>query len=116
MLSSRLGIREDARMTEVALALKHPDLAALDGLGLRIPGLREAKRLRAGSRLEAPTSVISTVASGALIEVGAFCNLSGGTINNVRFGRYCSVASGVVIGPPRAPDRLAVDLAHGLLP
>ena len=39
---------------------------------------------------------ISTVPSGAFLEVGAFCNLSGGTINNARFGRYCSLASGVV--------------------
>ena len=35
--------------------------------------------------------------------MGAFCNLSGGAINNVRFGRYCSVASGVVIGPHEHP-------------
>ena len=41
--------------------------------------------------------------SGAFLDIGAFCNLSGGTINNARFGRYGSVASGVVIGPHEHP-------------
>jgi len=69
----------------------------------RLPGLRHTGRLAEGSRFEAPTSVISTVPTGAFLEVGAFCNLSGGTINNARFGRYCSLASGVVIGPHEHP-------------
>lgn len=90
-------------MTEVVLGLRPSDYEALDALGLRVPGLREARRLQRASRIEAPTSVISTVSPGAFLEVGAFCNLSGGTINNVRFGRYCSVASGVVMGPHEHP-------------
>ncbi|MBP7003179.1 MAG: CatB-related O-acetyltransferase [Amaricoccus sp.] len=57
----------------------------------------------AASRIEWPTSIISTVPHGAFLDVGAFCNLSGGSINNARFGRYCSVASGVTIGPHEHP-------------
>lgn len=79
------------------------DIAAFDARGLRLPGLRQTGRLAAKSRIEAPTSLISTVTPGAFIDIGAFCNLSGGTINNVRFGRYCSVAAGVVIGMHEHP-------------
>jgi acetyltransferase-like isoleucine patch superfamily enzyme len=90
-------------MPKTSFILNSETLAALDRVGLRLPGLRQTRRLASGSRIEAPTSIISTVAPGAFIDVGAFCNLSGGTINNVRFGRYCSVASGVVIGPHEHP-------------
>ena len=90
-------------MPKTRFSLNTETLAAFDRVGLRLPGLRQTRRLASGSRIEAPTSVISTVAPGAFLDVGAFCNLSGGTINNVRFGRYCSVASGVVIGPHEHP-------------
>ena len=90
-------------MPETGFTLNSETLAALDRVGLRLPGLRQTRRLASGSRIEVPTSVISTVAPGAYLHIGAFCNLSGGTINNVRFGRYCSVASGVVIGPHEHP-------------
>lgn len=90
-------------MSEGTLALKHADLPALDRVGLRLPGLLQTGRLAAGSRIEGPTSIICAVSQGAFIDIGAFCNLSGGTINNVRFGRYCSIASGVVIGMHEHP-------------
>lgn len=90
-------------MAEAAFSLTSASLAALDKAGLRLPGLRQTGSLAEGSRIETPTSIISTVPSGAFLEVGAFCNLSGGTINNARFGRYCSLASGVVIGPHEHP-------------
>ncbi|MFT3689198.1 CatB-related O-acetyltransferase [Paenirhodobacter sp.] len=90
-------------MTEQTYTLSHADIQALDKLGLRIPGLRDTRRLARGSQLEGPVSVISSVPQGAFVDIGAFCNLSGGTINNARFGRYCSVASGVVIGPHEHP-------------
>ena len=90
-------------MRKPAFSLSSAALAALDAHGLRLPGLRQTGWLAPGSRIEAPTSIISTVAPGAFLDVGAFCNLSGGTINNVRFGRYCSVASGVVVGPHEHP-------------
>lgn len=90
-------------MPQSQFALTSAALGRLDALGLRLPGLRQTRHLDADSRIEGPTSIISTVAPGALIDVGAFCNLSGGTINNARFGRYCSVASGVVIGPHEHP-------------
>ena len=90
-------------MTSTSINLTGEGLAALDKAGLRLPGLRNTGRLGEGSRFETPTSIISTVPTGAFLEVGAFCNLSGGTINNARFGRYCSLASGVVIGPHEHP-------------
>lgn len=90
-------------MNEGAFSLKHADLPALDRAGLRIPGLLQTGRLAAGSRIEGPTSIIATVTPGAFVDIGAFCNLSGGTINNVRFGRYCSIAAGVVIGMHEHP-------------
>ena len=85
------------------LKLTGAGLAALDRAGLRLPGLRQTGQLQADSRIEGPTSIISTVPHGAFLDVGAFCNLSGGTINNARFGRYCSVASGVTVGPHEHP-------------
>lgn len=90
-------------MSEGSLTLKHADLAVLDRSGLRIPGLLQTGRLAAGSRIEGPTSIICAVSPGAFIDIGAFCNLSGGTINNVRFGRYCSIAAGAVIGMHEHP-------------
>jgi acetyltransferase-like isoleucine patch superfamily enzyme len=90
-------------MAKTTFSLSSEALAALDEVALRLPGLRRTNHLAAGSRIEAPTSIISTVPPSAFLDVGAFCNLSGGTINNVRFGRYCSVASGVVIGPHEHP-------------
>ena len=90
-------------MTTASITLTGEALAALDKAGLRVPGLRHAGRLAEGSRIEAPTSIIATVPPGAFLEVGAFCNLSGGSVNNARFGRYCSLASGVVIGPHEHP-------------
>jgi acetyltransferase-like isoleucine patch superfamily enzyme len=83
--------------------LSGADLAAFDARGVRLAGLRHTGRLTPASRIEAPTSLLSTVTAGAFIDIGAFCNLSGGTINNVRFGRYCSVAAGVVIGMHEHP-------------
>ena len=90
-------------LPKTTFSLTGDALAALDKVGLRLPGLRLTRHLATGSRIEGPTSIISTVAPGAFLDVGAFCNLSGGTINNVRFGRYCSVASGVVVGPHEHP-------------
>lgn len=93
----------DGKMSDNTFALKHADISALEGAGLRLPGLLHSGRLAAGSRIEGPTSIICSVSPGAFIDIGAFCNLSGGTINNVRFGRYCSIASGVVIGTHEHP-------------
>lgn len=86
-----------------AISLNGSAIGALDKVGLRLPGLRQTGRLDGASRIETPTSIISTVPTGAFLDVGAFCNLSGGTINNARFGRYCSLAAGVVIGPHEHP-------------
>ena len=54
-------------------------------------------------RFVAPTSVVLQITPGAFLDVGAFCNLSGGTLNNLSAGRYCSIASGVVIGTHEHP-------------
>jgi len=90
-------------MPSIAPDLTIPALRALNAKGFKLSGLRDARRLAAGSRIEGPTSILSTVAPGAYLDIGAFCNLSGGSINNLRAGRYCSIASGVVIGPHEHP-------------
>ncbi|WP_424931437.1 CatB-related O-acetyltransferase [Amaricoccus macauensis] len=77
--------------------------STLASAGVKLAGLAKTNRLLSGSRIETPTSILSTVTPGAFLEVGAFCNLSGGTLNNVRVGRYCSIASGVVIGSHEHP-------------
>lgn len=85
------------------LHLSHPVLKDLAACGLRLGGLAQCRRLAAGSRIEGPTAIQSVVAPGAMIDIGAFCNLSGGQINNLRAGRYCSVADGVSIGTHEHP-------------
>ncbi|WP_325175504.1 CatB-related O-acetyltransferase [Cereibacter sphaeroides] len=83
--------------------LKQADFAALGRVGLRLPGMRETKSLTTTSRIEAPATIIATVVPGAELRVGAFCSLSGGTLNNVHFGRYCALAAGTVIGTHEHP-------------
>jgi acetyltransferase-like isoleucine patch superfamily enzyme len=87
----------------VDLELDKEARASLAEKGIKLAGLAHTRRLLRGSRVEGPVSVLSTVSPGGFIEVGAFCNLSGGTINNIRAGRYCSIASGVVIGAHEHP-------------
>lgn len=103
-------------MASTAVTLTGPALAALDKAGLRLPGLRQTARMDAASRIEWPTSIISTVPTGAFVDVGAFCNLSGGTVNNARFGRYCSVASGVTVGPHEHPTDWLTTSRTGYFP
>lgn len=85
------------------LTLQQPTLRDLSASGLRLGGLAQTRRLAADSRIEGPTSIQSVVATGAMLDVGAFCNLSGGQINNLRAGRYCSIADGVSIGTHEHP-------------
>lgn len=90
-------------MTQVTLPLTRDHYRALDDAGMRLAGLGQARKIDAASRFEGPTSVISSITPGAFLDIGAFCNLSGGTLNNLRAGRYCSIASGVVIGTHEHP-------------
>ena len=90
-------------MAVIALSLDDRKLNQMSRAGFRLWGLRGAGSLVDRSWIEGPTSVLSTVAAGSLIEIGAFCNLSGGKIGNVRIGRYCSIADGVVIGAHEHP-------------
>ena len=90
-------------MRHVELTLTGPDYRALDARGFKLGGLGKTRRVTATSRFEGPTSVIAQVTPGAFMDVGAFCNLSGGTLNNLRAGRYCSIAAGVVIGTHEHP-------------
>jgi acetyltransferase-like isoleucine patch superfamily enzyme len=94
--------REEA-MPQVTLELSADTCRAFAARGLKLNGVAGAGRIDATSRIEAPTAILSTVAPGAFLDVGAFCNLSGGAINNLRCGRYCSIASGVVIGSHEHP-------------
>ena len=71
--------------------------------GLLLGGLAATKRLANNSWIEGPTAIQARVLSGAFLRVGAFCNLSGGTLNNVVVGRYASMAQGVVTGSHEHP-------------
>ena len=52
-------------MPNTVFSLSSAELARLDAAGLRVPGLRHAGRLAAGSRIETPTSIIAVVATDA---------------------------------------------------
>lgn len=90
-------------MPQTTIALSGPLLKRLADAGLPLWGLIECRALDERSRIEGPTAVHAKVASGALVEIGAFCNLSGGEINNVRIGRYSSMAAGAVVGAHEHP-------------
>lgn len=88
---------------DLNLSFSHAHLKSFADRGLKLYGLSNTSRLTKGSFVEAPTSLLSTVTPGAFLEVGAFCNLSGGALNNIRVGRYCSMAHGVVTGSHEHP-------------
>lgn len=90
-------------MPQVHFNLANSDLAALRDRGVRLRGLANTGKLDARSVIEGPTSVQAQVTPGAMLKVGAFCNLSGGTLNNIDVGRYCSIAQGVVTGSHEHP-------------
>lgn len=90
-------------MTSVNLNLSGARLHALSARGWKLHGVAVAGKLEKTSRIEGPTAILCTVAPGAFLDIGAFCNLSGGAINNLRAGRYCSIATGVVIGAHEHP-------------
>jgi acetyltransferase-like isoleucine patch superfamily enzyme len=90
-------------MAPVSISLSQLQHRTLAGHGLRLAGLGGAIRLADSAVFEGPTSVLAAVVHGADLRVGAFCNLSGGTINNLHAGRYCSIANGVVIGSHEHP-------------
>lgn len=85
------------------LALSADAIRDLGRAGLLLDGLAKCHRLSPQSRIEAPTAIQSKVPTGARLDIGAFCNLSGGSINHLVAGRYCSVASGVTIGAHEHP-------------
>lgn len=88
---------------DLNLSFSQAQLKAFAEKGLKLYGLAHTSRLAKGSFVEAPTSLLSSVTPGAFIEIGAFCNLSGGALNNIRVGRYCSMAHGVVTGSHEHP-------------
>ena len=77
--------------------------AKLRPLGLKIAAARGELSLRADSFFEAPGSTQTALNSGTLIQVGAFASLAGGSVGNVRIGRYVSIATGVMIGMHNHP-------------
>jgi acetyltransferase-like isoleucine patch superfamily enzyme len=90
-------------MKQVNLSISAAAYRDLGARGFKLSGLGKAQRIDGASRFEGPTSVIAQVTPGAFLDIGAFCNLSGGTLNNLRAGRYCSIATGVVIGTHEHP-------------
>ena len=90
-------------MPKIDVRLTHAQYCAIDACGLKLGGLATARQIDLTCRFEGPTSVLATVTPGAILDVGAFCNLSGGTLNHLRAGRYCSISAGVVIGSHEHP-------------
>ena len=97
-------------------SLRYADIAALDKLGLRLSGLRQTGQLMRGSRIEAPTSILSIVAPDAFLDVGAFCNLSGGHDQQRALRALLLGGERRRRRRARASDRLAHHLARRLLP
>ena len=83
--------------------LSPASLKLLAANGMPLGGMAAAGRLADQSVIEGPTSIQCTVAPGAYLDIGAYCNLSGGQINNLRAGRYCSISDGVSIGTHEHP-------------
>lgn len=82
------------------------DKAALQGFrqhGFILGGLSATTKFAQHTCIEGPSAIQAKVLSGALLRVGAFSNLSGGTLNNVVVGRYGSIAPGVVTGSHEHP-------------
>lgn len=78
--------------------------ARLRPLGLKIASARGKVTLAAGSRFEAPGSTQPSLNPATLIQVGAFASLAGGgSMGDVRIGRYVSMAAGVIIGMHNHP-------------
>ena len=90
-------------MAVIGFDLSAADIDALEAVGLRIPGLRYTGSLTPESRIEAPTSIAAVVPAGAFLDIGAFGSLNASNLNNVRVGRYCSVATSVIIGAHEHP-------------
>ncbi len=90
-------------MTQIPYSLSPSASAAWAAQGFGLSGLGASGSLTGASRFEGPCSVLARVEPGAHLSVGAFCNLSGGTLNNLEAGRYCSVAHGVTIGSHEHP-------------
>jgi acetyltransferase-like isoleucine patch superfamily enzyme len=85
------------------LALTPAIIRMLGDAGLLLDGLAKCHRLSPLSQIEGPTAIQSRVPTGARLVIGAFCNLSGGSVNHLLAGRYCSVATGVTIGAHEHP-------------
>lgn len=91
-------------MSLVTIAFGPSAAARLQPLGLKIFSARGDLSLDADSRFEAPGSTQPSLAPGSLVQVGAFASLAGGgTMGNVRIGRYVSIAAGVSIGMHNHP-------------
>ena len=90
-------------MDSTKRALKAAALQGFPRHGLILGGLSQTAKLAKGSWIEAPSAVQARIVNGAYLRVGAFCNLNGGTLNNIVVGRYASIAKGVVTGTHEHP-------------
>ena len=77
--------------------------ARLATIGLKLPMTRGVLALSDATYFEPPTSVQTHIASGSLLQIGAFCSISGGRIGNLKVGRYCSFAPDLVTGAHEHP-------------
>ena len=75
----------------------------LHNLGLRLPTLRGQFRFHKTSYFEPPLFVHAAMASGTILQIGAYNSISVGNIGQVHTGRYCSIAPGINIGSNEHP-------------
>lgn len=79
------------------------EISDLKRLGLSL-NISSSKSLGKGFTFEAPARTNRAVFGGKC-HVGAFTYFADGRIYNTDFGRYCSIAAGVVIGHSNHPTR-----------
>lgn len=90
-------------MSFVKIDFGNDRVQRLKPLGLRLPTLRGVIELNERSTFEPPHFCQAVIESRTLLQIGAFCSISGGKIGGVTMGRYCAVAPEVTIGAHEHP-------------
>jgi acetyltransferase-like isoleucine patch superfamily enzyme len=94
-------------MSNVVLEMNAQAADRLREAGVDFGNQRGRISLSQGCRFEPPFFANVKIHPKTAVHIGAFTLINGGNIANVRIGRYCSIADGVVIGQAEHPlDRL----------
>lgn len=101
-------------MPMVTIQLGTKPQPMLEKMGLKLPGWRGEVKLDSRSWLEPPLCIVARIASPTVVNIGAFCSLSGGQVGHCEVGRYSAFGPEVMIGAHEHPtDWLTVSrLTH----